>query len=288
MRPRPIIRSSGLFAVLLLLLIPIIAQAATWPIVQKGNSGRNVVTVQYLLRYRGYSTVPLTGSFDTTTETAVKQFQTANGLTSDGIVGTNSWTKLITTAQQGSNGNHVKAIQDQLVNRFACSLTIDGAFGSGTRSAVIAYQSANGLTADGIVGSATWQSMVNGYEGLSYSSAYSQLNAAGIPVSSSGACSNRCNTSCTGLKGIRQSSITGLINFKSASGCAITVTGGTESGHASGTYSHWNGYKLDIGMSSCVSNYIYSHYTSIGGSKYRDAAGNIYYYEGNHWDITYY
>lgn len=41
-------------------------------------------------------------------------------------------------------------------------------------------------------------------------------------------------------------------------------------------------------MSTCITNYVKRSFTSIGGSKWRSAAGNIYYYEGNHWDITYY
>ncbi len=276
------------FSVLLLvLLMPTLVMAGDWPLLRKGNSGRNVTTAQYLLRYRGYS-LTVNGSFDTTTEARVKSFQTANGLISDGIIGDNTWSKLIATAQQGSKGDHVRAIQDQLRNRYGCSLTIDGDFGSGTRSAVIAYQRANGLGADGVVGGNTWKQLVNGYEGLTHANAANQLANNGIPVSSSGGCSNRCNSTCTSFHGARQSTITGIINFKKSSGCAITATGGTETGHSAGTYSHWNGYKIDIGVSSCINNYIYRNFTAIGGNKYRDANGNIYYYESNHWDILYY
>jgi peptidoglycan hydrolase-like protein with peptidoglycan-binding domain len=264
-----------------------IVMAGSWKMVKYGDSGRNVYTVQYLLRYRGYS-LAVDGDFGPTTKSKVKSFQASRGLSADGIVGDNTWEKLIVTTSYGANGYHVKAIQDQLRNRFGCSVAVDGAFGSGTRSAVLAYQRATGLGADGIVGKNTWRSMVNGYEGLSHATARSRLSAAGIGVSSSGGCSNRCATNCTALKGIRPATISGIINFKSVSGCSITVTGGTETGHASGTYSHWNGYKVDISMSSCVSNYIRSHFTYIGGNKYRDGSGNIYYYEVNHWDITYY
>ena len=38
--------------------------------------------------------------------------------------------------------------------------TIDGQFGSLTESAVKAYQQANGLTADGIVGQKTWSKLL--------------------------------------------------------------------------------------------------------------------------------
>jgi len=73
--------------------------------------------------------------------------------------------------------------------------------------------------------------------------------------------------------------------------------------HAPGTYSHGNGWKvrvsrvllkltdsvvqLDISMNSCLTNYITKTFTSIGGNKWRAGSGNIYYHEGNHWDITF-
>lgn len=123
---------------------------------------------------------------------------------------------------------------------------------------------------------------------LTDSQARSRLTAAGIPVRSSGNCTDRNKSYCTSLSQIYSGTIDGVITLKRASGCAITVTGGTETGHASGTYSHWNGYKLDIAMSSCVTGYVKRSFTYIGNSKWRSAAGNVYYYEGNHWDITYY
>ena len=38
-------------------------------------------------------------------------------------------------------------------------VTADGSFGSGTKSALIKWQSAKGLTADGIAGPKTWAAM---------------------------------------------------------------------------------------------------------------------------------
>jgi hypothetical protein len=128
---------------------------------------------------------------------------------------------------------------------------------------------------------------------VSQSSAASQLRAAGITWSSSGNCTDRYNSTCTSFEGIRQSTIDGIITFKRASGCAINITGGTETGHASGTYSHWNGYKVDITKTTCVYNYITGHYTYKGyisgwGYQYQAPSGNLYTDEGNHWDILYY
>ncbi|MFE3248960.1 hypothetical protein [Streptomyces sp. NPDC059209] len=123
---------------------------------------------------------------------------------------------------------------------------------------------------------------------LSHATAAAQLSNAGIGIRSSGGCSDRNNPTCTSLDQVNSASIQGAITLKNASGCALTVTGGTETGHASGTYSHWNGYKLDFAMSSCVTNYVTRTFTSIGGSKWQSGAGNIYYNESNHWDVTFY
>lgn len=119
-------------------------------------------------------------------------------------------------------------------------------------------------------------------------SATAKFRAAGITWTSSGGCSDRNNPTCTSFEGLRSETADGAITLKKASGCAVRLTGGTETGHASGTYSHWNGYKLDMGLSSCLDNYITGSFASIGGSKWKSASGNIYYREGNHWDVTYY
>ncbi|GGP83887.1 hypothetical protein ACWDY7_32335 [Streptomyces calvus] len=119
------------------------------------------------------------------------------------------------------------------------------------------------------------------------------LKQANISWSSSGGCSNRGNSRCTSFTKINKATIAGLVAFKKASRCAVRVTGGTERGHASGTYSHYNGYKADIALNSCVNNYITSRFKhsgkrSDGATLYKSPAGNVYAREGNHWDITYY
>ncbi|HEV2779382.1 MAG TPA: hypothetical protein VGX25_08265 [Actinophytocola sp.] len=123
---------------------------------------------------------------------------------------------------------------------------------------------------------------------LTHAQATSRLRAAGITWSSSGNCSDRNNPTCTSFEQVNLTTIQGAETLKSASGCALNITGGTETGHASGTYSHWNGYKLDYSLYSCVGNYIRSRFTYIGGNKWRSGSGNIYFLESNHWDVTYY
>jgi hypothetical protein len=128
---------------------------------------------------------------------------------------------------------------------------------------------------------------------LTNAQAVSQVHAVNITISSSGGCSDRNNSTCTSLEQVRQTTISGIKTLKSASGCAIQITGGTETGHAGGTYSHWNGYKLDIAKYSCIGSYITNNFTYVGyisgwGYQYRSGAGNLYTDEGSHWDILYY
>ena len=54
---------------------------------RKGDQGREVVTLQQALADLGFLNGAADGNFGTGTETAVKNFQTANGLDSDGIAG---------------------------------------------------------------------------------------------------------------------------------------------------------------------------------------------------------
>lgn len=128
---------------------------------------------------------------------------------------------------------------------------------------------------------------------MTHSQAASIFSAAGITWSSSGNCSDWNNSTCTSFTNINDTTVYGVRTLKQASGCAINITGGTETGHASGTYSHRNGYKVDISVYTCVSNYIRNTFTRIadrgdGAQQWRSGAGNIYANEGNHWDITYY
>ena len=128
---------------------------------------------------------------------------------------------------------------------------------------------------------------------VSQSSAASQLSAAGITWSSSGGCTTRANSTCTSFDQINQSTVSGAITLHQASGCAVHITGGTEVGHASGTYSHYNGYKIDVSHRTCVDNYIHNSFSPIGDRgdgypQWEAGSGNIYCDEGSHWDIAFY
>ncbi|KQW48008.1 hypothetical protein ASC77_16575 [Nocardioides sp. Root1257] len=128
---------------------------------------------------------------------------------------------------------------------------------------------------------------------VTQSSAASQFSAAGIGWTSSGGCTDPGNSTCTSFEGIRQATIDGAITLKNASGCSLTITGGTETGHAGGQYSHSTGYKLDFSRTACLTTWVHNTYTysgtrTDGTPLYTAASGNVYADEGNHWDVLYY
>ena len=116
-------------------------------LLQLGDKGDNVKYLQYGLHILCCSPNGFDGEFGNGTLTAVKKFQSKYGLVSDGIVGDVTWNTL---------KNEIATIQAQL-NKKGCSVgTVDGIAGPTTYNAVISFQNKNGLTADGQVGTATW------------------------------------------------------------------------------------------------------------------------------------
>ena len=138
--------------------------ALTWPLEKQGSTGEDVKTVQYLVTAHGHPT-GVDGDFGPATKAAVQAFQSSRGLSTDGIVGPQTWPQLIIQVQQGSNGKAVSAVQSQIYSRGdgANQITIDGSFGPVTNDLVRAFQTLAGLPVDGIVGPQTWNHLVNGY-----------------------------------------------------------------------------------------------------------------------------
>lgn len=62
------------------------------------------------------------------------------------------------TLRRGDKGEAVKELQTMLASH-GSALTIDGIFGSGTLSAVKAFQKRMGLVVDGVVGPKTWKAL---------------------------------------------------------------------------------------------------------------------------------
>lgn len=122
-----------------------------------------------------------------------------------------------------------------------------------------------------------------------------RLQAAEININHANACPPGQGSGCTSTAGLREKTLSGVESLKKACpNCNITLTGGSEGGHASRTiYTHANGYKADLALDSNLNNYIKSNYTPIGNRagdgapQYKDSAGNIYAQEGDHWDVCY-
>ncbi|GAA5513918.1 hypothetical protein Dcar01_02667 [Deinococcus carri] len=129
-----------------------------WPTTRSGQSGERVRSVQFLLRARGQN-VAVDGAYGSGTGTAVSAFQTSAGLTPDTVVGSATWERLILTVRPGDSGDAVRGVQSQLATR-GYAVTVDGAFGPATESAVKSFQTAQALTADGVVGPNTWLALV--------------------------------------------------------------------------------------------------------------------------------
>lgn len=139
------------------------------PMVYWGCTGDAVKTLQEKLNAKGFNSGNVDGIFGAKTYAAVTAFQKANSLGVDGIVGKLTWAKLydatpvnvtpVTTQpmlRTGSRGDAVRKLQELLnAKGYTCG-SVDGIFGSKTYAAVLAFQKANGLGADGIVDPLTW------------------------------------------------------------------------------------------------------------------------------------
>ncbi len=169
-----------------------------------GSTGLDVQTIQtYLARIRrNYPAIPAitdeAGVFGDSTRAAVVKFQNVFNLAPDGIVGRSTWYKISSlytaiarlaeldsegetlgigtvppgsTLRTGSTGPDVITLQYllDLISEYYPEIPApvqDGIFGSGTKQSVIAFQKAMQLDADGIVGSRTWRSLYDTYQGI--------------------------------------------------------------------------------------------------------------------------
>jgi len=139
---------------------PALPPLLIWPVVQRGDTGPRVVTIQYLLNARGAG-LAVDGIFGPATQQAVRNFQASHGLYVDGKVGAATWPKLIIQVQRGSTGNAVRAVQWSLRNVYGFyNLAVDGIFGPATQNAVFKFQARFHIGVDGIVGPVTWNTLV--------------------------------------------------------------------------------------------------------------------------------
>ena len=125
-----------------------------------------VRSAQTMLKALGYYYGDITGNIGTKTDAAIRSFQSKYGLTVDGIPGTQTMAKLTelysgtgtlssASLQLGSTGSAVSALQENLSALGFYYGDVTGNYGTLTRAAVLAFQKAKGLTADGIAGTRT-------------------------------------------------------------------------------------------------------------------------------------
>ena len=134
---------------------------------QEGDSGEAVKALQTKLKELGFFTGTPLGNYKSLTVAAVRAYQAKNGLTVDGVASPALQKRIFEetvpgvtstptiepsgeTLKYGSTGESVKALQRKLKELGYFSGSIGGNYLAQTEAAVKAFQSAHGLTADGV------------------------------------------------------------------------------------------------------------------------------------------
>ena len=154
--------------------------------VRSGDQGVIVRTIQSKLQELGYYTGAVSGSYDAATVKAVRAFQKQNGMKQDGICGPDTQTLLLgggglssgatptptPTAtptplptfeipegkvKKGTRNNDARLVQERLISLGYLAGKADGNFGTKSVAALKAFQTKNGLEADGVAGSGTYE-----------------------------------------------------------------------------------------------------------------------------------
>lgn len=139
---------------------------SVYPLLREGSRNNFVYLLQFILnKDYGYN-LSVDGIFGNNTLSAVRDFQSNNGLTVDGLVGNNTWTFLLNLPpypllREGARSSYVRFLQNLLQSKFIPTGSIDGIFGSQTLNAVRAFQQENNLIVDGLVGNNTWNALTS-------------------------------------------------------------------------------------------------------------------------------
>ncbi len=181
-----------------------------------GDEADEIATIQTALKQLKLYSAGITGHYGEKTETAVKKFQKKYALEDNGVVdeatraalyeaagityiagsssssGASSSNSSVsssggTTLRYDMRSDAVLKLQQDLSKLGYYSGTISGHFGSKTEAAVMSFQKANGLSADGIAGSKTLAKIATA---LGNSSSSSSSNSSSSNSSSSSAASS--------------------------------------------------------------------------------------------------
>ncbi len=146
-----------------------------------GSKGEQVKDLQNMLNKAGFNVGKVDGIYGENTAEAVKKFQKAVKISSDGIAGKDTYNRLRSynpstpaktstssstpwtgqTLKEGSSGTAVKSLQTMLKNAGFDVGNIDGKYGSKTEAAVLAFQKRVNISADGIAGKDTYNKLKN-------------------------------------------------------------------------------------------------------------------------------
>ncbi len=137
---------------------------------RKGDSDELILTVQSALMDLGYMDPDEpTDFFGNQTHDALVTFQRHNDLLPDGILGEETFLRLLSAdakeyvMQEGDEGDDVKEVQNRLYELgYLDKNSRTGTFGEKTASAVRSFQSANKLKVDGKVGAKTLNTLYSG------------------------------------------------------------------------------------------------------------------------------
>ena len=145
-----------------------------------GMSGNDVYALQERLIELRYLNGVADGVFGLETQSALIEFQKNNNLTADGNAGASTLRKLagsckaatrvtpspvpsgMVTLREGDSGESVYLLQARLFELGYFTGRIDGRYTEETTAAVLAFQKANNLAADGIAGKGTQRALESG------------------------------------------------------------------------------------------------------------------------------
>jgi peptidoglycan hydrolase-like protein with peptidoglycan-binding domain len=138
-----------------------------FPALKQGVCGPEVEYLQQQLQAAGFFEGAVDGVFGARTKAAVMAFQRARGLEVDGIASPRTWAALDTrrgtglrpVLKRGDCEPVVLVLQKVLATHGFEAGSEDGLFCPKTERAVMAFQRAKGLEADGIVGPKTWNAL---------------------------------------------------------------------------------------------------------------------------------
>ena len=217
----------------------------TSAVLKLGSTGSGVTALQERLHALGYLDYSgATGYYGTLTKTAVIRFQQNNSLSADGIAGpltiaaVNSSSANSLILSVGDSGEAVSTLQAKLEKLgFYTYGSITGYYGSVTKAAVISFQNANGLTADGIAGPATRIMLFSG-------SASSASTSASVSAIAEIALEQVGKPYVLGAEGPSSYDCSGLVYY------AVTNAGYSVSRYSAAAYSTYSAWTKVTGTSS--------------------------------------